>query len=148
MCKPALCYCVYFSLKDDAVNIAVPVATRIFLTRFNVGLQARPSLTADFVCPTAASQLANTASLLPPADDSFLPPVVLLSGSGHLFPPTDFLMLAEIKLDLLQVWGSGAGGSVLSTHRCSHLPNGVPFAGPSLVHVAISHRAGARDSSQ
>lgn len=81
----------------------------------DVGLRARPSLTADFICPTSASQLANTAPLLLPA--------------GWLFPTSccpygwQWAPLLSNQLSHPGGWQSGpspdhgndAGGSELGT---------------------------------
>lgn len=119
MREPALHHCTYFSMKDDAVNIEMPVATQIFspflIQAYKHGL---PSLLILFISPPPSSWPMSLLFFLQ-LDGSFLPSVALIIGNGHLFFPTNFLMLAESKLDLLQAWGSNAGGSVhISAHTC------------------------------
>lgn len=142
----ALHYCTYFSMKDDAVNIEMPVATQIFFPILNIGLEAWTSLTADFVYPTTTFQLANVTSLLSP--------------TGWFFPtfccPYNWQWAPLLSNQLSDAGWKQTGPSPslgkqcwwLCTHQCSHLPNGVPFTGPSLVHVAISNSVGAKDLSQ
>lgn len=77
----------------------------------NVGLQACPSLTADFVHPTMPPSCPRPLLFFLQPDGTFLPPIVLIIANGHLLFPSNFLILAESKLDFLQVWGSDAGGS-------------------------------------
>lgn len=115
----ALHYCTYFRMKDDAVNIEMPVATQIFflflIQAYKHGL---PSLLI-LSTPSPPSCWPTSLLFFLQLDGSFLPSVALIIGNGHLFFPTNFLLLAESKLDLLQAWGSKAGGSVhISAHTC------------------------------
>lgn len=115
----ALHYCTHFSMKYDAVNIEMPVATQIsFPSSIQVYKHGLPSLLILSI-PSPPSSWPVSLLFFLQLDGSFLPSVALIIGNGYLFFPTNFLMLAESKLDLLQAWGRDAGGSVhISAHTC------------------------------
>lgn len=92
-------------MRDDAVSIAMPAAMRFFS-------QHKRGLTSLLILSMP------TLLFFPQLVSFFLPYVVCITGSGQPFFTTNFLILAESKLDFLQFLGSDAAVSVLSTHRC------------------------------